>query len=140
MNKSDPRIVAKHFTRQAHLQLREIYIHGGKSFDTALIELDGDKLKTAYDALGKALDALGVPRLKPEHCKHPQELREDLNSSVARCNACGRLHAMVATRSGASRKWVDADDTRVAFGKLFTDAVLEGERERIQARMENADG
>jgi hypothetical protein len=47
---------------------------------------------------------------------------------------------MVATRSGASRKWVDADDPRVAFGKLFTEAMLEGERERIQARMENTDG
>ena len=128
--------VVQHWVRAARRAMLDMWHNTTNDFEHGAIELEVDNIKTAYESLGKALDELGVPRLKPEHCKHPQELREDLNSSVARCNACGRLHAMVATRSGASRKWVDADDTRVAFGKLFTDAVLEGERERIRTSHE----
>ena len=129
--------LARQFVRAARNFLRDMYENCGKEFDHGSIEIEKVNLKKAYDELGRALDELGVPRLKPEHCKHPPDLREYINSSADRCGACGRVNAMVATRSGASRKWVDPGDDRIAFGKMFTDTLLESEREKARVKAES---
>lgn len=65
-------------------------------------------------------------------CRHPKARRVNLSSTSVRCDACGLVNAMVAGRSGVSRRWLPLDDPRVAEGRAVTVALLESAREAVK--------
>lgn len=65
-------------------------------------------------------------------CRHPKRDRKHVHSCLSVCQLCGMHYAMVPTRSGCTRRWVQPGDPRAEDGQVITETLLEVVRERFR--------